>query len=326
MDLNIDNSDIMKLLLNLIFAFFLTACASLPSHIPDYVRTSNQIPPDVEKRLREIGPISAPEPTRPLYASMQPTEPFAKITVKRDLTYGAAERHRLDVFSPTGVSNKPVLLFMHGGAYVGGDKHLAGSPFYSNIGAWAARNGMVGVNMTYRLAPQAKWPAAQEDIGRAIAWIKANAAAQGGDPNRIYLMGHSAGATHVANYMSHSQFHSAAGPGVAGAIIVSAFYDFETLNATGTFFQYHGNDKAQYLKRSPLPGLIASKAPILFAVAEHDTPDFLQQAEVLRKGFCSAGRCQRIVMLTGHSHMSEVYSINTADTGLSREILAFINP
>jgi triacylglycerol lipase len=68
------------------------------------------------------------------------------------------------------------------------------------------RNGMVGVNMTYRLAPQAKWPAAQEDIGSAIAWIKANAAAQGGDPNRIYLMGHSAGASHVANYMSHSQF------------------------------------------------------------------------------------------------------------------------
>jgi triacylglycerol lipase len=316
----------MKLFLNLSIAFLLTACANLSPNGPDYVRTSNQVPADVEKRLRDIGPISAPEPTRPLYAPLQPAEPFTNIAVKRDIRYGAAERHRLDVFTPTGSSNRPVLLFMHGGAYVGGDKHLAGSPFYTNIGAWAARNGMVGVNMTYRLAPQAKWPAAQEDIGRAIAWIKANAAAQGGDPNRIYLMGHSAGASHVANYMSHSQFHGAEGPGVAGAIIVSAFYDFETLNATGTFFQYHGNDKAQYLQRSPLPALIASKVPMLFAVAEHDTPDFLQQAEVLRKGFCSAGRCQRIVMLTGHSHMSEVYSINTADTGLTSEILAFIRP
>ncbi len=316
----------MKLFLNLILAFLLTACASLSPNGPDYVRTSKQVPVDVEKRLREIGPISAPEPTRPLYAPLQPAEPFAHIVVKRDLRYGAAERHRLDVFTTTGASNRPVLLFMHGGAYVGGDKHLDASPFYSNIGAWAARNGMVGVNMTYRLAPQAKWPAAQEDIGRVIAWIKANAAAQGGDPNRIYLMGHSAGASHVANYMSHSQFHGAAGPGVAGAIIVSAFYDFETLNATGTFFQYHGNDKAQYLQRSPLPGLIASKVPMLLAVAEHDTPDFLQQAEVMRKGFCSAGRCQCIVMLSGHSHMSEVYSINTADTGLTSEMLAFIKP
>ena len=51
---------------------------------------------------------------------------------------------------PIGASNKPVLLFVHGGAYVGGDKHLAGSPFYSNIGAWAARNGMVGVNTQWQ--------------------------------------------------------------------------------------------------------------------------------------------------------------------------------
>ena len=316
----------MKSFANIIFVFLLSACAGIGPNGPDYVMTASQIPAHVEKRLREIGPISAPEPTRPLYAPLQPAETFANITVKRDLRYGAAERHRLDVFATTAASNRPVLLFMHGGAYVGGDKHISGSPFYSNIGAWAARNGMVGVNMTYRLAPQAKWPAAQEDIGSAIAWIRSNAAAHGGDPNRIYLMGHSAGASHVANYISHSQFHSSAGSGVAGAIIVSAFYDFETLNATGTFLQYHDNDRAQYLQRSPLPGLIASPVSMLFVVAQHDTPDFLQQAEVLRKSFCNAGRCQRIIMLTGHSHMSEVYSINTADTGLSSEVLRFIKP
>jgi hypothetical protein len=61
-------------------------------------------------------------------------------------------------------------------------------------------------------------------------------------------------------------------------------------------------------------------------VAQHDTTDFLQQAEVLRKSFCNAGRCQRIIMLTGHSDISEVYSINTLDTGLSSEILGFIKP
>ena len=317
----------MKLFASLISVLLLSACAGMAPNGPDYVRTVSQIPADVEKRLREIGPISAPEPTRPLYAPLQQSvEPFTNIAVKRDLRYGTAERHRLDVFTPIGASNRPVLLFMHGGAYVGGDKHISGSPFYSNIGAWAARNGMVGVNMTYRLAPQAKWPAAQEDIGNAIAWVRSNAAVHGGDPNRIYLMGHSAGASHVSNYLSHFQFHGAAGPGVVGAIIVSGFYDYEILNATSTFFQYHGNDKAKYVQHSPLPGLIASRVPMLFAVAQFDTPDFVQQAELLRKGFCNAGRCQRIVMLTGHSHMSEIYSINTADTKLSNEILEFIKP
>jgi acetyl esterase/lipase len=316
----------MKILTPLVLSMLLCACAGTQPHSADYIRTANQIPPDIVARLREIGPVSAPEPTRPLYAPLQPAEPFANVAIKRDLRYGPGDRHRLDVFTPAGASARPVLLFMHGGAYVGGDKHLAGSPFYTNIGAWAARNGMVGVNMTYRLAPQAKWPAAQQDIGSAIAWVRANAAAHGGDPNRIYLMGHSAGASHVSNYLAHSQFHTAGGPGVAGAIIVSAFYDFEALNATQTFFQYHGNDKAQYVQRSPLPGLVASRVPMLFAVAQYDTPDFVQQAELLRQGFCRAGRCQRVVMLTNHSHMSEIYSVNTADTGLTSEMLAFIKP
>lgn len=316
----------MKSLACFALALLLSACASAPPGNADYVRTSAAIPSDVEKRLREIGLVSAPEPTRPLYAPLQPLEPFANVQITRDLRYGPGERHRLDVFTPQGASARPVLLFMHGGAYVGGDKHLAGSPFYTNIGAWAARHGMVGVNMTYRLAPQAKWPAAQEDIAAAVAWVRANVAAHGGDPQRIYLMGHSAGASHVANYLAHTQFHPAGGPGVAGAILVSAFYDFERLNATQTFFQYHGNDKAQYVQRSPLKGLVASRVPMLFAVAQYDTPDFNQQADILKDAFCRAGRCARVVMLTGHSHMSEIYSVNTADTGLTDEILAFVRP
>lgn len=240
------------------------------------------------------------------------------------MRYGTHERHRLDVFTPDGAQRLPVLLFMHGGAYVGGDKHIDGSPFYTNIGAWAARNGMVGVNMTYRLAPQATWPAAQEDIASAVRWVRANVAAHGGDPSRIILMGHSAGASHVSNYLAHPRFHGADGPGVAGAVIVSAFYDFEKLNATQTFFQYHGNDRAQYVQRSPLRGLLESRVPMLFAVAEFDTPDFNQQAEILKDTFCRAGRCPRMLMLPRHSHMSEIYSVGTADVGLANEILGFV--
>ncbi len=322
----------MNRLLALSATLLLAACASspvppVPQGSADYIRTANAVPAAIDKRLREIGLVSAPEPTRPLYAPLQPAEPFAGVQIIRDVRYGTAERHRLDVFTPQGASGRPVLLFMHGGAYVGGDKHLAGSPFYTNIGAWAARNGMVGVNMTYRLAPQAKWPAAQEDIASAIAWVRANVTAHGGDAKRIYLMGHSAGASHVANYLAHPQFHTKAeGAGVAGAILVSAFYDFDKLNATQTFFQYHGNDRAQYVARSPLKGLMESKVPMLFAVAQYDTPDFNKQADLLKDAFCKAGRCPRFVMLTGHSHMSEIYSVNTADTGLTQEILALVQP
>ena len=59
------------------------------------------------------------------------------------------------------------------------DRRTGDSPFYDNIMLWAVSRGVVGVNMTYRLAPQNAWPAAQEDIGKALAWVRANIAARG---------------------------------------------------------------------------------------------------------------------------------------------------
>jgi triacylglycerol lipase len=312
----------MKLLITLSLSALLIGCASAPK---DYVHTPDRVPPEVAQKLREIGRVSAPEPTRPLYAPLQPREPFAGVTITRDLKYGPAERNRLDVFAPHApVGRLPVLLFMHGGAYVGGDKTLPGSPFYTNVGAWAARNGMLGVNMTYRLAPQAQWPAAQEDIAAAVRWVRANAARYGGDPSRIFLMGHSAGASHSANYVAQPQFHAPDGPGIAGAILVSAYYDLPRLQSIGTLPQYHGADRSKWAERSPLPGLLRTRVPVLFAVAQYDTPDFNRQADILKEAFCAAGRCPSILMLTNHSHMSEIYSVNTSDTGLTDAVLAFI--
>ena len=72
----------------------------------------------------------------------------------------AADRHLLDVFTPeSGSGTRPVLIYVHGGAFVGGNKRLPNSPFYDNIMLWAVKNGFVGVNTTYRLAPASPWPA-----------------------------------------------------------------------------------------------------------------------------------------------------------------------
>ena len=70
-----------------------------------------------------------------------------------------------------------------------GNKNTAGSPFNDNVPLWAARNGMVGVNMTYRLAPQSTWPSGPQDTAAAVSWVRANIASYGGDPSRVFLMG-----------------------------------------------------------------------------------------------------------------------------------------
>ena len=130
-------------------------------------------------------------------------------------------------------SPRPVLIFVHGGAFVGGNKRTTPtSPFYDNIMLWAAKNGFIGVNVTYRLAPQAPWPARRPGSRHRGAMGPSDKIGErGGDPARIYLMGHSAGAVHVSSYVSHPEFHKVKGGGLAGAIMVSGIYDLTAITA-----------------------------------------------------------------------------------------------
>jgi acetyl esterase/lipase len=171
------------------------------------------MPEEIAWKLQELGRVIDPPKTAPLYISLQEKEPYQGVKVERDVKYGPADRNLLDVFAPEANSvARPVLIFVHGGGFVVGNKRGPnGSPFYDNIMLWAVKNGFVGVNMTYRLAPQSPWPAAVEDLSAAVRWVTDNIASRGGEPGRVYLMGHSAGAVHVATYVSHPEFWGSKG-------------------------------------------------------------------------------------------------------------------
>jgi triacylglycerol lipase len=189
---------------------------------------------------------------------------------------------------------------------------------------WAVKNGFVGVNVTYRLAPQAPWPAGAEDLAAAVQWVSQNITERGGDPVRIFLMGHSAGAVHVASYVSHPEFYKVKGGGLAGAIMLSGIYDLTATPAGNPEIAYFGADPARYAERSSLQGLLRSNTPLLIAAAELDPPNFVKQFELLRDAACQRpSGCITAGLLPQHSHMSEVYSINTDDTGLTSELFTF---
>jgi acetyl esterase/lipase len=268
-----------------------------------------------------------------LYAPLQQKEPYAGVRVVRGERYGPdPERNLLDVFTPEAAPGKPrpVLVFVHGGGYNAGGRPgpraRATRPFYDNIALWAVKNGMIGVNTTYRFAPQHPWPAAQEDLAATIAWVRSNIAARGGDPSRIYLIGHSAGAAHVAQYIGHPRFHVQPGGGIAGAIFVSGFFDPSTARPGEAVQSYFGKDRSVYAQRSALPGMAASRVPMLVAYAELDPPEFQEQAQQAQAALCAAAHCGPLLQLLGHSHMSEVFAINTVDTSLTDVIRTFIRP
>lgn len=259
-----------------------------------------------------------------IYARFVSDPAQAAVHIERDIAYGSHERHRLDIFTGGEGSGRPVLVYVHGGGFVAGDKRMPGVPFYDNIGVWAAQQGFIGVTMTYRLAPAAPWPAGAEDVAAAIGWLRANIAAHGGSPDRIFIAGQSAGAAHVASYLAMSELHDAAPP-VAGALMFSGLYDVTTLNKGPVELHYYGDDESMAERQSALAGLIASQVPMLFTVAEHDPLNFQKQAAVLvERWFAAKQAFPRMIYMPDTNHLSAALGIGGADRLLAPEITAFI--
>jgi hypothetical protein len=178
----------------------------------------------------------------------------------RDVPYEAAPahpKHKLDVFvggassssssSPTFPRPlQPVFLFVHGGAWARGDRRHIGN-FYHNAGVAAALSGCVGVVPSYRLSPEVGHPAHLDDVLAAMRWVRRHARRYGGDPSRIILAGHSAGA-HLAMLAAlhpegmsggagpggarSSSRASAAAGGVAGVVGISGVYNLVRLGTS----------------------------------------------------------------------------------------------
>lgn len=259
-----------------------------------------------------------------LFGPLQP--PVDEAMVQRDLSYGPDPRHRLDLFGAASVAAKrPVLVFLHGGGFIGGDKGAPGAPFYNNIGAWAAAQGWLGVTATYRLAPAHPWPAGAEDVARLVAWLKLEAAQHGGDPNRIVLMGQSAGAAHVASYVGGQDFAEQAATSIAGAIMLSGLYDVPSAARNPYQDAYFGTDPTRFAAQSSIDGLAATSVPCLFTVSENDPADFQRQGALLVSYRVAAkGKWPDFHWLEGHNHISPVHQIHSSVDELGPVLARFV--
>jgi acetyl esterase/lipase len=262
---------------------------------------------------------------REAFAALHAAAPKDGVVVTKDVAYGPHPRNILDVYKPSrAASPTPVVIFVHGGAYVGGDKS-----YYGNVTTWFARQNVLGINATYRLAPAAKWPAATEDIAGIVKWTRENAARFGGDPNRIVLIGHSAGATHVANYIFNKSLQPSGGPGVAGTVLISGRYrlSYDPADPNGKAMQaYFGEDASAYADRSAISHIKdAARIPLFTVIAEYELAGLDIMGAELLAGLCARdASCPRFTRLQKHNHGSEVFSFNTPDEQLGREILEFM--
>jgi acetyl esterase/lipase len=280
----------------------------------------------IHSEIARLGPQFNPDIaaiTRGLYSGLV-SPPSPDIKAELDIGYGPDPRQTLDLYRADGSDDRPVLLFVPGGGFTGGDKR-ADDVFYGNLARWFAARGFVTMAMNYRLAPGHPWPSGGEDVGLALAWITANVRRHGGDPGQIFIFGQSAGATHVATFLFHPQVHRPVAK-VAGVILASGLYRVTEAHRAPNVIAYFGSDASQFENRSPITHVANNPVPLLLTVAEFD-PGFLaaptyQLAEAVTR---RDGRPPPLLWLKGHNHVSTVLSFGTGDDVFGNKILEFID-
>jgi acetyl esterase len=308
----------------------LAPAATAPSHTPG---AFGALPEESRRRMLEIGPLWAEnivEHRRMVIDAYTPVlarVPRDGIEASRDLAYGPHERHCLDVYRRADLFDAPVVLFVHGGAFVRGEKDSS-AEIYGNFARYFARNGCVGINMEYRLAPEAAYPGGAEDVARAIEWTRENVWEYGGNPERIILVGHSAGASHAAAYVCDPAVRPSAGPGVAGLVLISGRLRADARpdnpNAHGVR-AYYGADESLYEDRSVVTHAGRIDVPLFVAIAEFENPYLdAYAAEFMHRVGMARKRVPRFVQLRGHNHTSIVAHFDSGEDGLGRELLDFI--
>ncbi len=151
--------------------------------------------------------------------------PSSGFELEPDLAYGRLPRQQLDVYRPEAASApRPVVLFLYGGSWQFGSRGD-----YRFVGQALASRGLIAMVADYRVWPEARFPTFVEDAAAAIAWARQNAGRFGGDPARVYLMGHSAGA-HIAALLALDERYLAevglTPTALAGVIGLAGPYDF----------------------------------------------------------------------------------------------------
>lgn len=240
--------------------------------------------------------------------------------VERDISYGPDIRHKLDWFHPaTTTARAPaVLIYVHGGGFVGGDKREPNSPLYGNIGAWAAAQGLHAVTLTYRLAPQHPWPAGGEDVRNALLYVIDKMKTLVDADFNVYLMGHSAGAVHAATAATLAPLPAE----VTGCILLSGFYD-NTIGKPNP--NYFGEQSEDYPKQSSLAKLAAADVPLFIGVAEFDPGLMHTNAAALLQARVANGKpIPQFVLLYENSHFSTVLLINSVVDTLGPRLLEFM--
>jgi acetyl esterase/lipase len=239
------------------------------------------------------------------FNALAPADPGALIS--RDIAYGDGARQRLNVYRPDhGPRAAPVVVFLYGGSWNSGRKD--DNDF---VGAAFAANGFVVVIPDYRLVPEVRYPVFLDDNAAALRWAYDHIADYGGDPHRIHLLGHSAGAYNVMmvtldrSYLAHVGLPPNA---IKSAAALAGPYDFLPFDVDATIAAFGG--AADPAATQPIHYARSSAPPIFLATGSDDRTVYPRNTHALAAKLREAGAIVKETTYPGISHVGILLAIS----------------
>ena len=268
-----------------------------------------------------IAAISALAACTPLVL-VNVTIPEDGFVAETGLRYGPEERQALDVYLPKDRAGpSPVVVFFYGGAWRRGERgdHLFAAEALTS-------QGYVAVVPDYRLYPEVRFPAFVEDGAKALRWVRDHAADFGGDPDRLYLMGHSAGA-HIAALLTLDERYLAAEglppTAIRGTVALAGPYAFRPSRISSIAPIFPDEDAAR-----PIAFVDGDEAPLLLLHGEDDGTVYVANTLDLTKAVRLAGGHARQIVYPDVGHAGILMALSRPFRGIApvlSDTVAFID-
>ncbi|MBY0527387.1 MAG: alpha/beta hydrolase fold domain-containing protein [Gemmataceae bacterium] len=236
-----------------------------------------------------------------------------EVEIVKDVAYyegddADANKHKLDLYLPNGHKDYPVLFFVHGGSWRGGDRKQ-----YGPLGNVFAKNGVGVVAISYRLSPKVQHPEHSKDVARAFAWTHKNIAKHGGKSDQIFVSGHSAGghlAALLATDQTYLRAHKLELSNIKGVIAMSGVY---VLVANRIFESAFGKDEEVVKNAAPIKHVKENLCPFCLIYADKDFTTLDAMAEQFCKELKSCKCEAQTIKMPDRTHMTIIIKCATSE-------------